>query len=50
MLPLHMKIDLYILNNITITAHILLCILHVGMDAKQYNHWKAPLRVRLVLH
>ena len=36
--PFMYKIDACCLNNVTITAHILTCVLYVGMDVKQYIH------------
>ena len=38
MLPLRLKIEKLVSNYTAVTAHSLLCILHIGMDVKQYNH------------
>lgn len=38
MLPLRLKIEKLVSNYTAVTAQILLCILHIGMDVKLYNH------------
>lgn len=37
-------------DDITITAHILICVIHVGMDVKEHNRYRALLRVKSVFH
>lgn len=46
MLPLHIIIDTYVSNVITITGHTLPHVLHVGTDVKQSIHWRKPVLAR----
>lgn len=35
-------------TDITVTAHILICVIHAGMDVKEHNRHRALLRVKSV--